>query len=339
MKLQDIKNIDLLRSIENATEIRRLNKYKPVSYLKDYIGLHTHRSYFYGRFFPKGDVKSLQLVDTLFTSPEDITLLIEGIVILDLIPANTGDGNISYVGYGVLEVNGAVVYDGRNSGVSSEALSSVDTGIEFTGGFAGKPLSNNYVWENGAGISITTQDVTDGIYKTFSMDSTVQVAVDSPYWTDPTPADHTGKGVFGGSYLPEGVITVFDYTTVDSDTYEDGTNVVTTGGLDFSQLQVGDKVDVRFDFNAIPQIANTTIEPAIWYKNRDASDNVTFTFPLTAQPIFYGTGTVGKSYLNRVSLTIYIASQEDINSLSHFAIKSDNLITIQPLSALFTLLR
>ena len=224
-------------------------------------------------------------------------------------------------------------------GVSTEALSGVDTGIEFTGGFAGKPLSNNYAWENGVGIEITTQDVADKIYKTFSTDSTVQVAVDSPYWTDPTPADHTGKGVFGGSYLPDGVSTVFDYTTVDSDTYEDGTNVVTTGGLDFSQLQVGDKVDVRFDFNAIPKIANTTIEPAIWYKNRDANDNVTFTFPLTAQPIFYGTGTVGKTYLNRVSLTIYIASQEDINSLSHFAIKSDNLITIQPLSALFTLIR
>ncbi len=223
--------------------------------------------------------------------------------------------------------------------VSEAALAEASSGIEFTGGFAGKPLSNNYAWENGVGISITTQDVSDGIYKTFSMDSTVQVAVDSPYWTDPTPADHTGKGVFGGSYLPEGVSTVFDYTTVDSDTYEDGTNVVTTGGLDFSQLQVGDKVDVRFDFNAIPQIANTTIEPAVWYKNRDENDNVTFTFPLTAQPIFYGTGTVGKTYLNRVSLTIYIASQEDINSLSHFAIKSDNLITIQPLSALFTLIR
>lgn len=218
-------------------------------------------------------------------------------------------------------------------------LSDSSSGIEFTGAFAGKPLSNSYVWENGVGINITAQDVADGIYKTFSMDATVQAAVDTPYWSDPVPADHTGKGVFGGSYLPEGVTNVFDYTSVDSDTYEDGSNIVTTGGLDFSQLQVGDKVDVRFDFNAIPQIANTTIEPAIWYKNRDGDNNVTFTFPLTAQPIFYGTGTVGKTYLNRVSLTIYIASQEDINSLSHFAIKSDNLITIQPLSALFTLIR
>jgi len=223
--------------------------------------------------------------------------------------------------------------------VSEAALAEASAGIEFTGGFAGKPSSNGYDWINVTGINITQEDVTSQRFKTFSLDSTIQTFVDTPYWSDPTPASHVGKGVFGGSYLPEGVTNVFDYTTVDSDTYEDGSNIVTTGGLDFSQLQVGDKVDVRFDFNAIPQIANTTIEPAIWYKNRDASDNVTFTFPLTAQPIFYGTGTVGKKYLNRVSLTIYIASQEDINSLAHFAIKSDNLIKIQPLSALFTLIR
>ena len=225
------------------------------------------------------------------------------------------------------------------SQLNEDILSNAASGIEFTGGFAGKPISNQYAWQNGSGINILQADVDADRFKTFSMDSTVQVAVDTPYWTDPTPSDHTGKGVFGGSYLPDGVTNVFDYTTVDSDTYEDGSNVVTTGGLDFSQLKVGDKVDVRFDFNAIPQIANTTIETAIWYKNRDASDNVTFTFPLTAQPIFYGTGTVGKTYLNRVSLTIYIASQEDINSLSHFAIKSDNPIIIQPLSSLFTLIR
>lgn len=213
------------------------------------------------------------------------------------------------------------------------------SGIEFTGGFAGKPLTNNYVWENGAGIEYTASDVSIGIFKTFSMDSEVQAAVDTPYWTDPTPADHNGKGVFGGSYLPDGVATVFDYNTVDPDTYEDGTNVATTGGLDLSQLSVGDKVEIRFDFNAIPKIANTTVQPAIWFKNRDASNNVTFTFPLTAQPIFYGTGTVGKTYLNRIEMSIYIASEEDINALAQFALKSDNPITIQPLSTLFTLVR
>lgn len=222
----------------------------------------------------------------------------------------------------------------------SESISDENaSGIEFTGGFAGKPLSNNYVWEAGLGINITQADVDAEIYKTFSLDSAVQAQVDTPYWTDPTPADHTDKGVFGGSYLPEGVTHVFDYTTVDADTYEDGSNVATTGGFDFSQLRVGDKVEIRFDFNAIPQIANTTLQPAIWYKNRDANDNVTFTFPLTAQPIFYGTGTVGKTYLNRIEMSVYIASQEDINSLSHFAAKSDNPIIIQPLSCLLTIVR
>lgn len=213
------------------------------------------------------------------------------------------------------------------------------SGIEFTGGFAGKPLSNSYVWEPGIGINITQADVSAGIYKTFSLDAAVQAQVDTPYWTDPTPEDHTGIGVFGGSYLPEGVDKIFDFTTVDPDTYEDGTNVVTTGGFDFSHLSVGDKVEVRFDFNAIPQIANTTMQTAIWYKNRDANDNVTFTFPLTAQPVFYGTGTVGETYLNRIEVSVYIASQEDINSLSHFAVKSDNPIIVQPLSCLATIVR
>jgi len=216
---------------------------------------------------------------------------------------------------------------------------SANSGIEFTGGFAGKPLTNNYAWEAGTGISITQANVDDGIYKTFSLDRDVHLAVDVPYWSDPVPADHTDKGVFGGSYLPDNVPTVFDYVTVDSDTYEDGSNVVTTGGLDMSNFSVGDTIRARFDFNAIPQISNTTIEPAIWYKNRDANDNVTFSFPLTAQTIFFGTGTVGKILLNRVDISIYIASQEDINALAHFAIKSENQIIIQPLSCLLTLIR
>lgn len=234
------------------------------------------------------------------------------------------------------------IFGGSGSGggsVSPSQLASASAGIEFTGGFAGKPLSNSYVWEPGVGIQITQQDVNDEIFKTFSLDSTVQVAVDTPYWSDPTPADHTGRGVFGGSYLPTGVDNVFDFSTVDPDTYEDGSNVTTTGTLDFSQLNVGDKVVARFDFNAIPQVSNTTIEPALWYKNRDALDNVTFTFPLTASPVFYGTGTVGNTYLNRVDISVYIASQQDINSISHFAIKADNQIIIQPLSVLLTVVR
>jgi hypothetical protein len=225
------------------------------------------------------------------------------------------------------------------SGLPTSAKSELESGIEFTGGFAGKPTSASYVWEEGTGISIGTSAVTNQIFQTFSFDRDVHLAVDTPYWTDPTPADHTDKGVFGGSYLPIDVPTVFDYTSVDSDTYEDGSNAVTTGRIDMSNFKVGDTIRVRFDYNAIPQIANTTIEPAIWYKNRDANDDVTFTFPLTSNPVFYGTGTVGKSYLNRSEISVYVASQEDINALAYLAIKSDNLITIQPLSVLLTVIR
>lgn len=231
------------------------------------------------------------------------------------------------------------LYHAREDGVPILFKSNGGSGIEFTGAFSGKPLSNNYVWEAGVGINITQSDVDDELFKTFSLDSTVQAQVDTPYWSDPTPADHVGKGVFGGSYLPEGVTNVFDYSSVDSDTYENGTNIQTIGGLNFSQLRVGDKVEVRFDFNAIPQIANTTIEPAIWYKNRDAQGNVTFTFSLTTSPIFLGTDTVGVSRLHRPEITIYIASQEDIDSLSHFAIRSSNPVIIQPLSCLLTVIR
>ena len=212
-------------------------------------------------------------------------------------------------------------------------------GIEFTGGFAGKPLTNNYAWQPGVGIEIDTNDVATQRYKTFSLDRSVHLSTDVPYWTVPTPADHTDKGVFGGSYLPEDVPTVFDYVSVDNDTYEDDSNVVTTGGLDMSNYKVGDTIRVRFDFNAIVKMNNTIIEPAIWYKNRNESDEITFTFPLTAQPIYYGTGTVGKTFLNRVEMSIYIASDEDINALAYFAIKSTQIITIQPLSTLVTLIR
>lgn len=222
-----------------------------------------------------------------------------------------------------------------NSRVEQEDLNDVGSGIELTGGFAGKPLSNSYIWENGTGITVTN----DGLYKTFSFDRDVHLAVDTPYWTSPAPASHVDKGVFGGSYLPDDVPTVFNFTDVDSDTYEDATNVATTGRIDMSNFKVGDTIRVRFDFNCIPQIANTTIQPAIWYKNRDANDNVTFTFPLTATPIFYGTGTVGKTHLNRVEISVYIASDEDINALAYLALKTDNSVIIQPLSTLLTLIR
>lgn len=215
-------------------------------------------------------------------------------------------------------------------------------GYEHTGAFADKPTSNNYVWQAGTGVEITQQNVDDELYKVFSLSSAVHTAVDNPYWTDPTPTGNTGIGLFQGANLPDGFNGLFDFDFDYDAEYPGSTGTGyegSTGRIDISDARPGDQLRVRFDFNAIPQIANTTIEPALWYSNRDANDNITFTFPLTAQPVFYGTGTVGNTYLNRVELSAWIASEEDVNSLSLPAIKSDNPITIQPLGMLVTILR
>ena len=46
-------------------------------------------------------------------------------------------------------------------------------GYSHTGAFAGKPLSNSYVWEAGQGINYSQTDVNNEIYKVLSLDNTV----------------------------------------------------------------------------------------------------------------------------------------------------------------------
>lgn len=216
------------------------------------------------------------------------------------------------------------------------------TGYSHTGAFAGKPLSNNYVWEAGAGINYTQADVDAELFKVFSLDRDVHLAVDNPYWTTPAPSGQTDIGLFQGANLPSGVSSLVDYS-FDFDTqYPSSTGTGfegSTGRIRLNDCVYGDQLRVRFDFNVIPQIANTTIEPALWYSNRNDNDDITFTFPLTTTPLFYGGGTVGKTYLNRVEISAWITSNEDVNALTLPAIKSDNPIIIQPLGILVTILR
>ena len=217
-----------------------------------------------------------------------------------------------------------------------------DSGYSHTGAFAGKPLSNNYVWEAGTGISYTQADVDSGVYKVFSLDNDVHLAVDNPYWSTPDVSGDSNVGLFNGYALPEGVTSLFDYA-YDFDTEYPGSSGTgfegSTGRIKLNDLQYGDQIRVRFDFNVIPQIANTTVEPALWYSNRNDSDNITFTFPLTSSPIFYGTGSVGNTFLNRVDISAWIISNEDVNALTLPAIKSDNPVIIQPLGILVTVIR
>jgi len=216
------------------------------------------------------------------------------------------------------------------------------SGYSHTGAFADKPTSNNYVWQSGGGVNYTQADVDASIYKVLSLSKSVHEAVDNPYWSTPTPSGNTGIGLFQGANLPAGVDTLVDYD-FDYDAAYPGSSGTgfegSTGRIDLSDLQYGDQLRVRFDFNIIPQIANTTVEPALWYSNRDDNDNITFTFPLTTQPIFYGGGTVGNTYLNRVEISAWITSNEDVNALTLPAIKSDNPVIIQPLGLLITIIR
>ncbi len=216
------------------------------------------------------------------------------------------------------------------------------SGYSHTGAFEGKPLSNNYVWESGVGINYSQTDVNNELYKVFSLDKSVHEAVDNPYWTTPAPTGKEGVGLFQGVNLPNGVNTLVDYEYDFDANYPSSTGTGfegSTGRIKLNDLQYGDQLRVRFDFNAIPQIANTTLEPALWYSNRNNNDDITFTFPLTTQPIFYGGGTVGNTYLNRVEISAWITSNEDVNALTLPAIKSDNPIIIQPLGLLITVIR
>lgn len=216
------------------------------------------------------------------------------------------------------------------------------TGYSHSGAFAGKPTDNNFVWEAGVGIDYTQANVDADLWKVFSLDPAVHAAVDNPYWSTPTPSGRTGVGLFQGANLPNNVDKLFDFDYVYNDNYDPNGSTGfegSTGRIRLNDCIYGDQLRVRFDFNVIPQIANTTIEPALWYSNRNDSDAITFTFPLTTQPVFYGQGTVGNTYLNRVEISAWITSNEDVNALTLPAIKSDNPVIIQPLGLLVTILR
>jgi hypothetical protein len=232
-------------------------------------------------------------------------------------------------------------FNAAGAAASTTALLA-QTGYGHTGAFAGKPLSNDYVWEAGTGITYTQDDVDNDIYKVLSLDNDVHLAVDNPYWTTPDVSGGDNVDLFNGYALPHNVTTLFDYE-YDFDTeYPASTGTGfegSTGRIRLNDLQYGDQLRVRFDFNVIPQVANTTVEPALWYSNRNDNDDITFTFPLTTSPIFYGGGTVGKTYLNRTEISAWVISNEDVNALTLPSIKSDNPVIIQPLGLLVTVLR
>ena len=220
--------------------------------------------------------------------------------------------------------------ENSSSDVAAGAGKAGETGYSRTTAFAN------------SSVNYTVDDVNSELYKVLSFNRANHLANDNPYWSIPTPSGNTGIGLFQGANLPDGVSSLMDYDYVFNDNYDANGNTGfegSTGRIKLNDLVYGDQIRVRFDFNVIPQIANTTVEPALWYSNRNDNDDITFTFPLTAQPIFYGGGTVGNSYLNRVEISAWITSNEDVNALALPSIKSDNPIIIEPIGILITVIR
>ena len=219
-----------------------------------------------------------------------------------------------------------------------------DGGYEFTSGFADRTTGTGGASDIGSNVSYTQDMVNNDRWLRFGFDSTQQAANDFAYWTEPTPAPTAGVGLFGGSYMPANVTSMFDFdfnASTYSDAVETGDFQYTAadGSFDFSQCVAGDLALVRFDFNVLPQVANTTLEVAMIWQTRLSDGTPTFTFALTGDPMFYGTGTVGRTFLARPMLSAYFASQEDVNARALLAIRADNPIQIQPLTTLATIQR
>lgn len=122
MKLNEINNFEFLQQVENAGELVKIRKYKSKDFLTKYIGLSLHRTGFYGKNV-NGDLTALDTSVISFNSDTDIKLHIEGVVSVTSAPTNTGAGGITYSGYGLLESNGVILYDGRTQGVSANLTS------------------------------------------------------------------------------------------------------------------------------------------------------------------------------------------------------------------------
>lgn len=227
-----------------------------------------------------------------------------------------------------------------------------NSGYEFTGGFAERSDGQSGATDIGSNFAYTRALATSNTWKRFGFSVANQAANDNVYWTDPDTANLAGfdqtKGLFGGIYLPGGYTDLFDFSFDDSsaassfsaaESSGDNPYTAATGAIRFPGASVGDYLNCRFDFNVIPQVQNTTVEVGLIFATRNASDEITFTFPLTTQPIFFGMGSVGKVFLSRPIITAYFASNEDTNAVCLPAVRADNPCLFQPLTTLCTILR
>ena len=217
------------------------------------------------------------------------------------------------------------------------------SGYEFTAGFVDR-TSGGAPTTIGSNVQYTRAMVDLRQWYRFGFSEAQQQANDAEYWGETSDRFNQSKGRFGGLHMPDGVTDVFHFSedgaynaakTTGSEPYY----TAATGSYDFRQCKPGDKLNVRFDFNVVPQFVNTTLEVGLIWATRDKEDNITYTSPLLSPPQFFGPGTVGTAILTRVEITAYFASNEDVNARALPAIRADNEILIQPLSTLCTIVR
>ena len=243
----------------------------------------------------------------------------------------------------------------NQDGVDTKSILKSDGGYEFTGGFADRASGQTGASELGTTVTYTQAMVDSDQWMRFGFSTLAQQNNDAPYWTrtnlDHAPGsgstEYIGVGQFSGHYMPKGCSKLFEFDSANNTSYNDEVSGDSTlnytaadGSYDFTQCRVGDFLLCRFDFNAVALVPNTNLEIALIWQTRDKTTlNPTFTFALTTQPIYFGQGTVGKTFLNRPTITAYFASDEDVYARALPAIKCDNPIEIQPLTTLVTIQR
>ena len=211
-------------------------------------------------------------------------------------------------------------------------VSGTKGGFTFSGGFE----------KRGNAISYTDTNK----WLPLDLSLATQQTIDAPWWPGAAPSN--GIDLFGGTALPHGVTRMLDFdqawdTSADADVTDAdlGTAGVRTGTLRFDELDTGTTNLFRIDMNITPQIANTTVEVGLWFQPKSSLDgaNDGGAFPLPGSPLFFGTGTVGNTFLSRPTSTMYIASSSDQFAYALPVIKSDNPIIVEPLSILLQNLR
>lgn len=193
-----INNIDVIKILENSSELVKPS-YKSLDFVTKYIGLYLARASFYGE--RKGNVISaLQTNQLVFSSTEDITIVIEGVTFLNKTPINEGSGSIVFEGFGLLVVNNTIVYNGKSDGSSGLTAEDIESLLdEYYGDTS---------WRTGGTpVEATTKAswavYSDTEYTDLSpLTLTASTAVNLP----------NNSGFVIDTYMPDG-ITFYDATT------------------------------------------------------------------------------------------------------------------------------